>query len=326
MCCQPSKWFAILVVYLIPSASAEYAARVAVILLVTLIMLKLKLYQTVSAIFNKDIRSVCVFGMTPVVYYLFDYIAVVYNDFFTADHKLAVEFLPFFFCIAFMIFCVLYYREYEQKSDAERKEQITNIIVTEREKELDAIKKSEHEIRILRHDMRLLLNNISVCMENDDKETARKIISTFTDSIDATYIKKYCNNTTINYIVSAFADKCSSNQIEFGCRIEVEDISCDEIMLSSIMSNALDNAINAQKQIFEGKRKINLVMKNYNGKLLLSVKNTIAEIPVFVDGVPVTKQKGHGYGTQSIMMLTARMGGNCQFTIEEDRFVFRVII
>ena len=92
------------------------------------------------------------------------------------------------------------------------------------------------------------------------------------------------------------------------------------------MSNALDNAINAQKQILEGKRKINLVMKNYNGKLLLSVKNTIAEMPVFADGVPVTKQKGHGYGTQSIMMLTARMGGNCQFTIEEDRFVFRVII
>ena len=37
--------------------------------------------------------------------------------------------------------CILYYREYEQKVDAERKEQIINITMDEQRRELNSIKK-----------------------------------------------------------------------------------------------------------------------------------------------------------------------------------------
>ena len=251
---------------------------------------------------------------------------VVYLDVFNRNNPVVVEFMPFFLCIIFMTFCLVYYREYQQKSDAERKEQIIKVILDEQKKELENVKRSEHEIRLIRHDMRLVLNNIAVCLDNNDSATAKKVISNFIDSIDSTVVKKYCSNTVINYVVSSFADRCAENSIDFVCNISADDIRCDEVMLSNIISNALDNAINAQQTVPQQNRKVVLMLKNHNGRLLLSVKNPITQKPDFADGIPVSDKKGHGYGTQSIAFLAEKMGGNCQFTAEDDHFVLRVVI
>jgi hypothetical protein len=68
------------------------------------------------------------------------------------------------------------------------------------------------------------------------------------------------------------------------------------------------------------------MLKSSQGKLLLSVKNPIQKKPVFSDGLPITNQDGHGYGTQSIRYMTERLGGNCQFNAQDNVFITRVII
>jgi len=279
-----------------------------------------------SDIFNKNSRSVYIFNIAPLVYYFYDYITGVYTDLLADNNIIATEFMPFLMLVVYLVMGMLYYRENQQKSDAERKEQIIKITVDEQKRELDAIKNSEYEIRLIRHDMRLLLNNIAVSIDNGDKETAKKLIASYVDNIDSTAVKKYCSNTTINYIVSSFAKKCSEHQIRFTYHIEADKLDCDEIMLSTIISNALDNAINAQFELPAENRRINFMLKPQNNKLLLSVKNPFADKPVFYDGIPVSKKKGHGYGTQSIMYLTERMGGNCQFTTDKNTFILRVVI
>ena len=56
-------------------------------------------------------------------------------------------------------------------------------------------------------------------------------------------------------------------------------------------------------------------------KLLLSVKNTFAELPELLNGMPVSHADGHGVGTQSIRYVAEKLHGNCQFSVEGDRFV-----
>ena len=68
------------------------------------------------------------------------------------------------------------------------------------------------------------------------------------------------------------------------------------------------------------------MLKERNGKLLLSVKNPFEKNPVFINGIPVSNQKGHGYGTQSIVYLTERTDGNCKFAVQENKFVLMVVI
>ena len=108
--------------------------------------------------------------------------------------------------------------------------------------------------------------------------------------------------------------------------VALEDILVDEMLFCSILSNALDNAMNAQDSLPREKQNIKIMLKNMDGKTLLSVKNTISKAPEFSDGLPVTTRKGHGYGTQSIRYITEKLGGNCQFSVCDNYFLLRVVL
>lgn len=325
MCCQPSKWFGLLCETITGDPIAGQIVRL-VSMIVVCIIVVLYLSEYLSRIYRKDARSALTFGILPIIYYLFDYSMGVYTNLWDTFNLTAIEFLPFLLSVVHLVFCVIYYKENESRTDAEAKEQIILLTVEEQAKELESLQQSALEIKILRHDMRLLLSNLLMSIENDDKETSRKLITSYIDSIEATALQQYCSNTTINYILSSFAGRCEHADTEFICQVHMDELYCDEVMLSTILSNALENALNAQKALPHGERKITLLLKSVDRKLLLSVKNPYKESPFFVDGMPVTQQKGHGYGTQSIRYLTERMGGNCQFTTEDHIFVLRVVI
>ena len=325
LCCQPAKWLGLLCYSLTHSAVAQGVVRSLTLVAVGGVVLCC-LAPTLSRLFLKDRKSAAIFGSVPLVYYLYDYSMGIYTDFWTTNDRVAAEFLPFFLCVAFLLFCFAYYKEYEQKADAENKEQLIRLAVEQQRREVEAVKRSENELRILRHDMRMLLSNLSVCIENNDRETAREMISAYTSYIEGTKVDYYCANAIVNYILTDFANKCKEKQVAFTCVAGVEELAVDEILFSSILSNALDNALNAQEEMAEDRRRVELMLKLVNGKLLLSVKNPTATVPVFVDGLPLSARKGHGYGTRSIRYMTERLGGHCQFSVQDGLFILRVVL
>ena len=325
LCCQPAKWFGIVVFTFNGSEISEAVVQCCTLVIVGLLILKY-LSPYLSEIFNKDGRSVCIFGSIPVVYYLFDYGTVIYTDLWSDNNRVAAEFMPFFLGAVFIMFCIIYHREYEQKADAQRAEQIVRVSARQHEKEMEALKRSEQEVKLLRHDMRLLLSSIALCIDNGDTEHAKEMISTYTSRIEGTKIKRFCKAELINYVLSDFEARCGAEDIEFKSTIEIGELGTDEMMFSSILSNALDNALNAQMNLAACEREVEVTMRSLNGKLLLSIENPTYMIPVFSDGMPVTNKEGHGYGTQSIRYMTERLGGKCQFTAQGKRFIVRIAI
>jgi len=159
--CQPAKWVGILCAALTQNYIAEHLARILALLIVGFIVLY-HLAPYLSQIFQKDTRSVCIFGITPMVYYLFDYIFGVYTDLWSTNSRVVSEFLPFFLCVVFMLFCIVYYKEYEQKADATQKAQIIRLTVEQQPGQIVAVKQHEQEKRFNRHDMGLFLSSIMV--------------------------------------------------------------------------------------------------------------------------------------------------------------------
>jgi len=324
LCCQPAKWFGLLTESVTFAAELSFAVRIAVLLITGLLCIRL-LSQPISEVFNKDSRSVLIFGSVPFVYYVFDYIMGVYTDLWI-NNRVAIEFLPFFLCFAFMVFCAAYYEEHEKKADAQRNEQIIRITAEQQAKEIEAIKQSNTETRLLRHDMRHILSSLALCIEQNDRETALKMISGFASQVEASTVKKYCPNDTLNYIISNFESKCSQKGIRFEATVEMGELSMEETTFFSIVSNALDNAMNAQENLPANSRYIKLMLKDSDKKLLLSVKNPYSEKPVIADGLPVADKKGHGYGTRSIRYMTEKLGGKCLFSIRDDMFVLQIVL
>jgi len=325
LCCQPAKWVGILCRFLTGSESVEYIVRITMLAIVAIIVIRY-LSSIISEIYIKDNRSIVVFGIVPIVYYLFDYTTSVYTDLWIQNIRAAVEFVPFVLCISYLIFCIAYHREYERKMHAEQNEHIIRITTEQQAKEIEAIQQKEKEIRILHHDMRHFLHNLSFCLDEEGKDAAKDMINGYISEIETTTIYRYCEKAIINYILSDYASRCSEASIAFSAKVKIEEFTVDELLFSSILSNALENALNAQIELPTAQRQIKLTLHNSENKLLLSVLNPFATAPVFADGLPVSDKKGHGFGTQSIRYMTEKLKGNCQFLVDEKYFVLRIII
>lgn len=325
LCCQPSKWVGLLADEIIENDYIVTIIRIIITLIVVTVIIRyFALY--IFEIFNKDNRSVLIFSSIPMIYYLFDYTVNIYTNLWNSHYRVISEFLAFFLCVVFFAFCIVYYKEYEKKIEFERKEQIIDITVQQQEKEIAAIKKSNLETRLIRHDMRLLLSNLALSIEKGDKENSLKMISGFVEQIENSPIKRYCENDTVNYVLTNFESRFRKADIDFQVTVEMGKLTVDEILFSSIISNALDNALNAQKLLSNEERQVKLLLKDSDGKLLLSVKNPFNKKQVFIDGLPVSDRKEHGYGTQSIRYLTEKLGGKSQFVVQNNIFILRVVI
>lgn len=325
LCCQPANWLGGLIEDMGASAVWEYGVQVIALIVIAFGVLRF-VGPRISNIFNKSRSSVMFFGTVPTVYYLFDYVTSIYTNLWASYNRAVAEFLPMLIMMVYLVFCIVYAKLSEEKDDALRKEQIIQLTVAQQAKEIKTVKQSEQELRMLRHDLRLFLSSLAVSIENNDTDKARQLIDGYTDRIERTRLQRFCSNETINYVLSDYAERCKAENVTFRVVVEMDVLEIDELMFSSILSNALDNALNAQRLLPKEQRNVRATLKATDGRVLLSVKNPIGRKVVFFDGLPVSGKRGHGYGTQSIRYLTERLGGNCQFSVQDETFILRVVI
>jgi len=229
--------------------------------------------------------------------------------------------------ICYLIFCTSYFKQYEEKIEAESLNKMMSLKQKQSDKEISLIKQNEKNIALLRHDMRHFFSNILNYIENDESEQAKEYIHSIIESVDSTAIKKYCSNETVNMILSSYENDISENHIDFKYSLNIpKELAIEDVDLTSILSNGMENAINAVLTQDMGKRIIELDMSERNGKILISLENTYGIVPEFVDGLPVTGAEGHGFGTQSIYYTSEKLKGNCHFSVVGDRFVLQVIL
>jgi len=111
--CQPANWCGLVIEQVIGSEALDIAIQCLVLAAVAAVTIKY-LAPYLSEIFNKETRDICIFASMPAVYYVFDYGTGIYSDLWTENNRIASEFLALFLGIAFVVFCVVYQREYEQ--------------------------------------------------------------------------------------------------------------------------------------------------------------------------------------------------------------------
>lgn len=322
--CQPAKWVGLFFYTILHSTSLEIITRILMLILVawTFIRYVLKLHYPILG-YNKK-RNI-IFCVVPIVYYCYDYYTGVYG--YRFETALMIEFLPLVLCISYFNFLMSYYYEYEQKMYEKHNAEFNGLILSQQRKEIESIKKSNEDIRLLRHDMRHLIDNTVYLLSQNNTEAALKILSSFNQGIEATYVKHYCDNELLNYVISNFAQKCEKENIKFVTDIKIPiKLHVDETILISILSNSLENAINAQKELENNQKVIYFYLKSKDNKILLSIKNPFSQLPIFEEGLPITNQKGHGYGVRSIKYLTESLGGSCEFLVKDNLFTLRLVV
>ena len=326
LCCCVSVWLTII------ADSAGASALIinltyTLVLIGTWVLIALFLAEPFAAILRKPQRALLSFGIVPIFYYGFDYVSTVYTEWLYSHNQIAVEFLPLLLCVCYLVFCTVYFREYEEKQEISNRSRMIEMKQQQSEKEIAMIKRSADTIALLRHDMRHFLNNISWYIENGEEEKAQEYIHEIIESVDNTASKRYCSNNTINMILSSYEYTIREKQIAFYYTLRIPPVlSVSDVDITSILSNGMENAIHAVSHPECRTRLIELAMTESGGKLFLSLENTYGVQPQIVDGMPVSREKNHGFGTQSILYTTEKLKGNCRFALEADRFLLQVVI
>lgn len=326
LCCQISNWTSY-----IPSVFHASPATVdltySLTLFPTFALILRFLSRPISRLLEKPGQALISFSIIPIFYYIFDYLFTVYTDLLYNGNPVIVEFVPFLLCICYLIFCAVYFRQYEDAQEMEQRNKMLYIKQEQSRREMEAIRRSESSIALLRHDMRHFLNTISEYIDEGELQKAQDYIHTIVQTADRTALKKHCSNQTINLILSYYESLFDEQNITFSTRVAIpQQLSISDTDLTSILSNGLENACNAVLNLPPGRRIIDLNLWEQGGKLYLSLENTFAETPVFVDGMPVSREKNHGFGTQSIYYTTEKLGGHCRFSVTDAHFVLQVIL
>ncbi|MDD4495887.1 MAG: GHKL domain-containing protein [Eubacteriales bacterium] len=324
--CQLSKWLSMLAFVLTGELWAEYGLRAVITVFLGFLIIRY-FASSIAVILTKPFKTVLIFSILPAAYYLFDYIATVYTNLLYSGSEVVFEFLPFVLCVAYLIFNIVYFREYEEKCEAERHNQLMEMKRAQSEKEIEAIRCSEYAVSLLRHDMRHFLNNISSYIEQGDTDKAKSYIHEIIALTDKTAMQKYCENEIVNMILSSYEKEITEKGISFQHSIQIPaKLPVSDVDFTSILSNGLENAIHAVSSLDPDKRNITLDLRMNGDKLLLSIKNPYANRVELLDGIPQAKGTGHGLGTQSIKYVAEKLNGNYQFVAKDGQFALRVVL
>lgn len=325
LCCQLSNWIGIVILSITDALWCYYVSRV-FITCISFILLSKMVCRTTEIIFCREDRELYIIGFLPSVYYLFDYMFTKLSDFLYSGSKAVVEFMGFSFCICYLAFLFVYFREYETRQEMNRYNNLMEIQLSSIMKEIEQVKHNKQSLSILRHDMRHHLNLIMTQLQNNNIKQAVDYIIEISDTYDDTVITVYCKNEMINSIVSIYYSRFVDKEIALNCNISVgSSLPCPDIAICTILSNALENALHALEE--ENTEKwVSLTISQKENHLLLRIENPIVRPPHFVDGIPVSRRKGHGLGVKSIVYYTEMLHGQCQFSVSNRIFLLRIII
>ena len=326
LCCQISNWLGLLVMTVTGSECIYYAVRI-VVTGITFVLLIRYVSDATAALLEKPTRSLLIFAMVPFMYYVFDYAAGVYTGLLYAGTRVVTEFLGFVLCLFYILFIFLYFRQYEEKNKAEQRNRLLKLQQVQTAKEIDAIRRSQREVSILRHDMRHFLSGLSALIEKGENDKAQEYIHEIIASVDNTVRHRYCANETVNMILSSYEPTMEENGITLRCALQLpETLPLSDVDMTSVLSNAIENAIHAVLPLEKEQRLIELNASEKNGKLLISVANPYSQKPKMSDGMPITEEKQHGFGTQSIRYTVESHNGSCRFSVTDERFILQIIV
>lgn len=225
-------------------------------------------------------------------------------------------------CILMLLVNILIFYTFQTAGDAMERERIAGnmkeqILLQKKQYEF-YLQKREAE-RIFRHDARHRDSILISYLENGEVEGAKEFLKKELAEIEKNAKLPFCENTLINAVLSEYRTKAEQEGLEFSARIQMpKELACDEAEFCVMLSNLLENSLDAAKSY------IAISIKHLNHQLSLNVKNDYeGELKKSAENnYLTTKPQGSGLGLKSVEAILKSNSGFLK--IEDTDGVFDV--
>ena len=203
-----------------------------------------------------------------------------------------------------------------------------NQLLSMQQQRYENLKAAIAEARQARHDMRHHLNQLSLLAENGDIKTLREYLAKTASRIPELDMS-FCENRAADSVIGYYCALAKRESIPFRAQIELpEKLPVDEVDMCLVLSNLLENALEASLRTAGARRQIKVTAYLHAERiLLLWVENAFDGTVREKNGVfQSSKRKGDGIGIQSVRHIAEKTGGASTFTCEHGIFSAKVML
>ena len=184
---------------------------------------------------------------------------------------------------------------------------------------IEHIEEIYEAMRGLRHDLGNHLTVIERLAENGDTEELVSYAKEFAENFERLKPRVKTGNAVTDVVLSEVAGQCEKEGIRFeSVFIYPESLDIDPFDMSVILTNALNNAMEATAEVAEPVIRVKSVLKER--VFIINVRNTIDyKVPVNDEGLPNSSKhgSGHGYGLKNIRSVAGKYRGDIEIRQEE---------
>ena len=329
LCCQIPRWVGSVSAAVTGSRLADHIGYLVAMCFVYY-FLKRYVADSVLQLVERSTRSCLLFCAVPFLYYLFDYATTIYTDLLYSGARAAVQFTPSVICTFYLVFVLLYNNESQKQAAAQRERDIFASQFQQARLELDTMRQMQSNTVIYRHDMRHHLSLIGGFAADGDLQKIKEYLTSTEAAIDSLTPIRYCENETVNLILSNFESRAKKVQVTLNANVTLpEELDVNDTELCALLSNALENAITAANLVEDEKLRKVYIHAIINGrKLLISTENAYAGKIDMEGDLPKSNRKdaGHGFGIKSMVSIVERHRGLYSFETEGGVFILRLML
>ncbi|MCI8975326.1 MAG: GHKL domain-containing protein [Lachnospiraceae bacterium] len=208
-----------------------------------------------------------------------------------------------------------------QRKQAER-------LLQEQKNTLETQLESQCSIRRMKHDMKGHTITLAGLLAAGQIREAQTYLIGMQEEMD-TLLGQYCANPYINAVFVHYARKFEEMGAACSTDIQIGEEALPHMELCQILSNELENACDAMRQLDAGMREVSVQIKYNKVYLLMRIKNRCrSDLYVERGTIPSTDKQGHehGFGLITIKEAAEKLGGNMVCYAEHGSFVMEVMI
>lgn len=285
-------------------------------------LLQIPLLILVSHFFNREESDLRIVWLLPLISIQLASISVCYVVQCHAADKDFPDYMVFFIAVLlFVNIMIVFYVEALRKNEkekylAELTEQHYHLQIEYYQQLLE----KQQETKALWHDIKKYTAAMQAVAAQNDSEQLRQIAQAAEDAYERVKDISAVGNPVVDALLNQYLRSAKENQIQVLLDITIPEVlAISTLLLSVVIGNTFDNAIEACRLINPEKREIHLQLRKQNRILFYSIENP------YIDAVTQLRVgKHHGYGLKNVERAVNQNNGNFQLEKVDGNFIVQI--
>lgn len=285
-------------------------------------LIQIPLLILVSHFFNREESDLRIVWLLPLISIQLASISVCYVVQCHAADKDFPDYMVFFMAVLlFVNIMIVFYVEALRKNEkekylAELTEQHYHLQIEYYQQLLE----KQQETKALWHDIKKYTTAMQAVAAQNDSEQLRQIAQAAADAYERVKDISAVGNPVVDALLNQYLRSAKENQIQVLLDITIPEVlAISTLLLSVVIGNTFDNAIEACRLIAPEKRVIHLQLRKQNRILFYSIKNP------YIDAVTQLRVgKHHGYGLKNVERAVNQNNGNFQVEKVDGNFIVQI--